>query len=79
MFWENKRLAYMTRQGKYAAGKILNANGETAELRNPFGFSLFVNGKSELMPIPQSEIDTNCGIEGQAGCNAVIARQNPGW
>jgi hypothetical protein len=79
MFWENKRLAYLKRQGKYETGKPVNANGETMELRNGIGFSLFVNGKSNLMPIPQGEIDTNCGIPNQDGCSTVIAVQNPGW
>ena len=37
-------------------------------LPNDAEFSFFTDGKSELLPIPQSEIDLNPNV-----------KQNPGW
>jgi len=57
--WENKRLPYLKRHDRF--------NRATMEPHDP-DFAFFVDGKSELLPIPQSEIDVNPNVV-----------QNPGW
>lgn len=57
--WENKRLPYLKRHDMF--------NKATLEPHDP-DFFFFVDGKSELLPIPQTEVDVNPNVE-----------QNPGW
>ena len=57
--WENKRLAYLKRHDMF--------NKETLLPHDP-DFEFFVNGKSEFLPIPQTEVDLNPNVT-----------QNPGW
>lgn len=57
--WENKRLGYLKRHNKF--------NKETLLPHDP-DFVFFVNGRSELLPIPQTEVDLNPQV-----------KQNPGW
>jgi hypothetical protein len=56
---EQERWLYVKRQGMLQKAALLPDDAE-------FGF--FVDGKSELLPIPQSEIDLNPNV-----------KQNPGW
>lgn len=59
--WEgNTRLKYLVRQGLLNKAYLSD--------KNPFHASLFVDGKHNLLPIPQFEIDRNPN-----------AKQNPGW
>lgn len=59
--WEHStRLKYLKRH------KLLNKS--YLETRNPHHAAVFVDGKAERIPIPQSEIDRNPN-----------AKQNPGW
>jgi starch-binding outer membrane protein, SusD/RagB family len=61
LMWETgNRMKYLKRHN------LLNKEYLTP--RNPFHGSLFINGKNELIPIMQTEIDRNPN-----------ARQNPGW
>lgn len=57
--WENTRLAYLTRHDMFKKELLLPREAK---------FSFFVNGQSELLPIPQTERDLNPNI-----------KQNPGW
>jgi starch-binding outer membrane protein, SusD/RagB family len=57
--WENRRLPYLLRHNKF--------NKDTLLPHDP-DFFFFVDGKSEYLPIPQTEIDLNPNV-----------RQNPGW
>lgn len=57
--WENKRLPYLKRHDMFTRAAM--------EPHDP-DFFFFVDGKSELLPIPQSEVDVNPNVE-----------QNPGW
>jgi starch-binding outer membrane protein, SusD/RagB family len=59
--WEQQRLPYLIRQGKY--------NKAFLRTRSPQLGDFFVDGRSELMPIPSSEINAN----------PDNARQNPGY
>ncbi|HEX6068948.1 MAG TPA: RagB/SusD family nutrient uptake outer membrane protein [Longimicrobiaceae bacterium] len=57
--WENKRLAYLKWHDMFRKA--------TMQPHDP-DFDFFVDGKSELLPIPQSEVDLNPNVA-----------QNPGW
>ena len=57
--WENRRLPYLLRHDRFKKDTLLPHDPD---------FFFFVDGKSEYLPIPQSEIDLNPN-----------ARQNPGW
>jgi starch-binding outer membrane protein, SusD/RagB family len=58
--WENKRLDYLLRQNKFNKATLLSHSERD--------FQFFVDGKSELLPIPQTEVDLNPNVT-----------QNPGW
>jgi hypothetical protein len=57
--WENKRLPYLKRHDIFKKAPLLPHDPD---------FDFFVDGKSELLPIPLSETDVNANVE-----------QNPGW
>ena len=57
--WENKRLAYLKRHDMFNRAMLLTHDPD---------FEFFVDGKAELLPIPQTEVDLNPQVE-----------QNPGW
>jgi len=57
--WENQRLAYLKRHDMLDKATLLPHDPE---------FAVWEDGKSELLPIPQSERDVNPNIQ-----------QNPGW
>lgn len=56
--WENKRLPYLKRHDMYNSALVTH---------DP-DFEFFVEGKSEWLPIPQTEVDLNPEVT-----------QNPGW
>jgi hypothetical protein len=56
--WENKRLAFLKRHGMYNASLVAH---------DP-DFAFFEAGRSELLPIPQTEVDLNPEVQ-----------QNQGW
>lgn len=57
--WENKRLAYLKRHDMFNKATLLPHDPD---------FEFFVDGKAELLPIPQTEVDLNPEVT-----------QNPGW
>ena len=57
--WEQQRVAYLKRHDMFKRAVL--------EPHDP-DFFFFVDGKSELLPIPQTEVDLNPNI-----------KQNPGW
>jgi len=57
--WENKRLAYLKRHDMFNQATLQPHDAD---------FQFFVDGKSELLPIPQTEVDLNPEVQ-----------QNPGW
>jgi hypothetical protein len=57
--WENKRLPYLLRHNKFNKAMLLPHDPD---------FVFFQDGKSEFLPIPQTEVDLNPKV-----------KQNPGW
>lgn len=57
--WENKRLPYLLRHDRFKKSVLLPHDPD---------FTFFVDGKSERLPIPQTEVDLNPNVQ-----------QNPGW
>lgn len=57
--WENKRLPYLKRHDLFNKAALLPHDAD---------FEFFVDGKSELLPVPQNEVDLNPNVV-----------QNPGW
>ena len=56
--WENKRLPYLKRHDMYTAALVAH---------DP-DFAFFESPRSELLPVPQTEVDLNPQVQ-----------QNPGW
>jgi hypothetical protein len=57
--WENQRLAYLKRHDMFTRAMLEPHDAD---------FRFFVDGRSELLPIPQTEVDLNPEV-----------KQNPGW
>lgn len=57
--WENKRLPYLKRHDLFKKAVLQPHDPD---------FDFFVDGKSELLPVPQNEVDLNPNVT-----------QNPGW